>query len=101
MKDNKEAFEFQKKILDRRKLKQKKINSSEWISVNDKLPKEQKEVLVLAPECNIIGSVLIGRYFKPNKGFKESWTVYDFNESALDSKVTHWMELPKPPLKNH
>lgn len=68
-----------------------------WISVNKKLPKEEKEVLVYAPNCDIIGPILIGTYFKRTKGFRSSWTVYDFNDSKLHEIVTHWMELPKLP----
>lgn len=68
-----------------------------WINVKKRLPKNHNEVLVFAPNCDIIGNVLVGKYFAPEKDFKESWTVYDFGESALDEKVTHWMPLPNEP----
>lgn len=69
----------------------------EWISVNKRKPKNQNEVIVYAPNCNIIGSVLIGKYFSSSKGHKASWTVYDFGDSKLDELVTHWMPMIKSP----
>lgn len=68
-----------------------------WISVKDKLPEEQKEVFVYAPDCDIIGQALVGVFFAKEKGFESSWTVYDFGVSKLDEKVTHWMPRPEPP----
>jgi len=66
-----------------------------WIKVKDRLPENHDEiVLVYAPNCNIIGSVLTGRCFK-NEG--PSWTVYDFHESKLSELVTHWSPLPSAP----
>jgi hypothetical protein len=70
----------------------------EWISVNKRKPKKQKEVLVYAPNCDVIGHILIGCYFPKKEGdYKACWTVYDFNESKLSELVTHWMPLPKKP----
>lgn len=68
-----------------------------WISVNKRKPANQDEVLVHAPNCTIIGPILIGKYFPPETNYPESWTVYDFAESKLDELVTHWMPLPKKP----
>lgn len=67
--------------------------TDKWISVKDALPEDNKEVLVFAPGCYIIGQKLIGCYFKDG----DSWTVYDFLESSLDEVVTHWMPLPESP----
>lgn len=72
----------------------------EWISVETKKPNSDRIVLVFAPDCKIIGSILIGRYYEPERGFNESWTVYDFDQSKLDQIVTHWKELPKPPKQS-
>jgi hypothetical protein len=73
-----------------------------WISVNKQKPKPQTEVMVYAPNCKIIGSILVGMYFAPkkitkDKTYEESWTVYDFGDSRLDELVTHWMYLPDAP----
>lgn len=70
---------------------------NDWISVNKRKPKNQNEVMVYAPNCHIIGSILIGKYFSAMGGYKESWTVYDFSDSKLDELVTHWKLLPKKP----
>lgn len=66
---------------------------SEWISTNEYVPSASAEVLVYAPECDIIGSILVGCYFSDS----DTWTVYDFSESSLDTIVTHWMNLPDAP----
>lgn len=70
-----------------------------WISTekSKRRPKPEEHVLVFAPDCDIIGSRLIGQYFAPNNGYPEAWTVYDFAESKLSERVTHWQPLPEPP----
>ena len=68
-----------------------------WRKVEDALPESQTLVLVYAPNCNIIGSVLIGQYFVEEEPRAASWTVYDFGDSNLGEKVTHWMPLPDAP----
>lgn len=73
------------------------VDVERWIRVEDKLPYPKKLVLVYAPNRHIIGNILIGQYFSEKNGYKESWTVYDFRDSTLDEKVTHWMELPDDP----
>lgn len=73
-----------------------------WISVEDarRLPKTIKLVLVYAPNCHIIGNVLVATIFPPrkNKG-KLSFSVYDFQETKHHEAITHWMPLPEPPIK--
>ena len=65
-----------------------------WINIDDEVPENSSEVLVYAPDRDIIGPVLIGCYFDDDN----SWTVYDFDEGGqIDSLVTHWMPLPEPP----
>lgn len=78
-----------------------KALDDKWISVDKRTPDDSEPVLVYAPDCDIIGSVLIGCYYSPDvindNQFKESWTVYDFNDSISDAFVTHWMEVPDYP----
>lgn len=64
-----------------------------WISIEERKPKNDSEVIVFAPNCRVIGSILIGCYYNDT----DSWTVYDFGESKLDEPVTHWMPLTEPP----
>ena len=68
-----------------------------WTSVKDRLPENSNEVLVFAPNCDIIGSILIGKYFNEDNAEDSAWTVYDFEESTFFELVTHWMPLPEPP----
>ncbi|MEL6661051.1 MAG: DUF551 domain-containing protein [Bacteroidota bacterium] len=63
-----------------------------WISVNDKLPENSKQVLVHAPNCSVIGPVLIGEYYNDDG----SWTVNDFADSKMDELVTHWQPIELP-----
>lgn len=66
---------------------------SEWISVESAVPEQGKHVLVFAPDCNIIGSNLVGCYYDD----EDCWTVYDFEQAKLMERVTHWMPMPEPP----
>lgn len=68
-----------------------------WIRIKDKLPEPRTLVLVYAPNCHVIGSILIGQYFEEENHYAASWTVYDFGPSNLGEKVTHWMPLPEEP----
>ncbi len=68
-----------------------------WINVNKRKPKDSHEVIVYAPNCTIIGSILVGKYFSAEGNHKESWTVYDFGDSKMNELVTHWMPMLKPP----
>ena len=52
---------------------------NEWISVKDKMPKKNTEVLTIT---------------------KDNWyrvITTGLSRSLLPSQVTHWMPLPKPP----
>ena len=75
------------------------VMENKWISVNKKLPEPQTQVLIYAPSCDIIGPILTGEYFAPEKNFKGSWTVYGFREALWGQSelVTHWMPLPEKP----
>jgi len=64
-----------------------------WIDSKIEKPENADEVLVFAPDCKVMGSILIGRYYDDT----DTWTVYDFRDSKLNETVTHWMPLPEPP----
>lgn len=58
----------------------------EWISVEDRLPKDWEDVLVLLQCGDCIVAVRSGKYWR------ERWC-----HSMLDRPPTHWMPLPEPP----
>ena len=64
----------------------------QWVSVKDRLPEEQKEVLIYLPEYD---SVEMAALFEiPSLNLKE-WAQ---NEDAyMLNEVSHWMPLPEPP----
>lgn len=60
-----------------------------WISVEDKLPDSEKDVLVYT----FNGSFEIGFYSSNSK----KWIFYELTRREL--KVTHWQPLEKPVIK--
>ena len=61
----------------------------EWISVEERLPEIDKQVLYVDSEKDIyLGQLLSGM----GKGI--FWSSYDFLE---DHDITHWMPLPPLP----
>ena len=67
------------------------LSQSEWINVEDRLPKNNVGVLVFIPiEDNHITS---GMYDYDNK-----WVLLDDYRLIEDDKqITHWMPLPQQP----
>lgn len=76
----------------------------EWISVKDRLPPNQQEVLFLYSDKN--GSEILTGWYDEDNG-EWACTIIGFfrdvTEKAYDdayfkkNKVTHWMTLPLPP----
>jgi hypothetical protein len=71
---------------------------SEWISVKEALPDNQRMVLIACEGTTIGGAapIAIGSF---DGGF---WFIADANGTAYLTKymhvvVTHWMDLPEPP----
>ncbi|HMG16374.1 MAG TPA: DUF551 domain-containing protein [Saprospiraceae bacterium] len=65
-----------------------------WISVKDKLPQKEKDILI----CNDEGKVQFGIYSRNICGDKFYTT--NFEEILLPGVVTYWMPLPLPPETN-
>ena len=61
------------------------VTVQEWISVADKIPPDQEEVLVLTQSKNGVRNV--------DKGY---WAIDHFIHRGR-SEVTHWMPIPQPP----
>jgi len=59
----------------------------EWISVNDKLPENEEEVLVYDNWC----SAHIVCFYKDGK-WLETWM-----NTEIEDAVKYWMKLPEPP----
>ena len=73
----------------------------EWISVDDRLPDTYQEVLVFGnDEYNNLGrGVWIGYYRYDDWHIVNNGDYIDggYGRDYINSKITHWMPLPKPP----
>lgn len=66
-----------------------------WISVKDRMPEKDKDVLVW-----LYGDYCIGRYDQDPDNLQMRWKFEAFNLYEDDmSYITHWMPLPEPPEK--
>jgi hypothetical protein len=84
----------------------KQLASSKWISVKDRLPKEDGNYLVF--QQHTYGTAITTVRFAKDarkvdkydfvRGWKNVWFKYDseYGHYTLDD-VTHWMPLPEPP----
>jgi hypothetical protein len=71
----------------------------EWIDVNDALPKDEEQVIVLARCINTVGAypshdLFVLSVFEAEFNRKTGWYVY-FREN--NSMVYYWMPLPEKP----
>lgn len=62
---------------------------AEWISVKDRLPEEEKEVLCYLG--NALGKGLIVAFRRHGDWYFDGWKC---------PTVTHWMPLPEPPKED-
>lgn len=69
---------------------QAKAAQSEWISVEDKLPELNKEVLVVWSDSEI---GFASRIKSECKEERWNWDI----ATLFDGKITHWQPLPEPP----
>lgn len=87
---------------------------TEWISVKDRLPEDDDEVLMFTEEVETYGRHKEKRKIYRNmyRGYYDGWEWYtsycygcerikDVNEKYPDEhvEITHWMPLPDPPEK--
>ena len=74
------------------------VTVQEWISVKDKLPPYNRDVLVYRP--NMAMKILVDNYawhYRDDDGeWYEDWALYgkDTNGNPV---ITHWAYLPEPP----
>ena len=74
------------------------VTVQEWISVKDKLPPYNHDVLVYRPDMAM--KILVDNYYEyygeDDAEWHEGWAKYgkDIHNNPL---ITHWMPLPHPP----
>ena len=68
----------------------------QWVSVKDRLPEEQKEVLIYLPEYDSVEMAAL--FTIPSMNLRE----WEQNEGAyMLDEVSYWMPLPEPPEAGH
>ena len=74
------------------------VTVQEWISVDDKLPPYNRDVLVYRP--NMAMKILVdsydGYYGEDDDEWHEGWARYG-NDIHGKPIITHWAYLPRPP----
>jgi len=71
-----------------------------WISVKDRMPINNEDILLFVKEDNIASKVYVGRLkeYKENKVFTVyGWDDSCFSHSPAFESITHWMPLPEKP----
>jgi hypothetical protein len=71
---------------------------SEWISVKDRLPEENENVILYDGKEVFCGDLFFGKLGKICWGIQacDGICYGHYNKD----EVTHWMPLPKPPKEN-
>ena len=67
---------------------------TDWISVDDRLPEDGEEVIILCYGSEPKGGYYIDEYTNHiywSRGDSDGERCYDFTD------ITHWMPLPEPP----
>lgn len=74
------------------------VTVQEWISVKDKLPPYNRDVLVYRP--NMAMKILVDNYYgyygEDDAEWHEGWAKYG-NDIHGKPIITHWAYLPQPP----
>ena len=74
------------------------VTVQEWISVKDKLPPYNRNVLVYRPNMamKILVDTYDGYYGDDDDEWYEGWALYG-GDTHGNPVITHWMPLPHPP----
>ena len=94
--------EFIEKEIDFGKIAENLISSGvtvqEWISVKDKLPPYNCDVLVYRPNMamKILVDTYDGYYGDDDDEWYEGWALYG-EDTHGNPVITHWAYLPQPP----
>lgn len=81
---------FCSSIKQAEKMTAKGYHMQEWISVDDRLPKVDTDVLVITAN----GSFKVARCNIYHNGTLVLWMT---NDGLGEKAITHWMPLPEPP----
>lgn len=76
----------------------KGVTVQEWISVDDKYPPYNRDVLVYRPNMamKIIVDTYDGYYGDDDDEWHEGWALYG-KDTHGNPAITHWAYLPQPP----
>ena len=74
------------------------VTVQEWISVDDKYPPYNRDVLVYRPNMamKIIVDTYNGYYGDDDDEWYEGWALYG-KDTHGNPAITHWSYLPQPP----
>ena len=74
------------------------VTVQEWISVTDKLPPYNRDVLVYRPNMamKILVDTYDGYYGDDDDEWNEGWALYG-KDTHGNPVITHWAYLPNPP----
>ena len=74
------------------------VTAQEWISVKDKLPPYNRNVLVYRPNMamKILVDTYDGYYGDDDDEWYEGWALYG-KDTHGNPAITHWAYLPQPP----
>ena len=80
----------------RKRIQQLEAQAPKWISVDDRLPEDNVDVVVYAYNPSE-STIAITSYTHNMYGYNiESWRT-PWQYFFCDRKITHWMPLPEPP----
>ena len=71
----------------------------EWISVNDRLPGEYKDVLIYGEK--VLDKPLVGHYIPEWEHIRWIAMSRDGRLYFYDKAITHWMPLPELPKREN
>ena len=90
------TFAADTKVGDKRTQTEPLTNCQQWISVTDRLPKDEKPVLAYYGFCND-GDYGFGMMFVGTISYFAFDPHPHWQHSSAGLVVTHWMPLPEPP----
>ena len=70
----------------------------EWISVKDRLPERNVEILTYAIVREEYKNLVLGE-IEPQYYVNKLYDDDNFLEDDFTRKITHWMPLPDPPIR--